>query len=313
MLEPHMISGLGMAIQSATRYFWNRKDNNYVYLDTKSKSRTTRFIAEKASEDTIYLKGESGKYLEMVPYNDGNIYMRELDLFPSRKCELQVVPYRGRVAFRLKENGKFLQDEGNMNDLIAKGTSLNEKTLFTVQTGSIRDVKEKIVDITFRNSYDIAKMKPTAVQSKVIVNKGSQPAVKVVDMSWSETKKQTTTWENNWNIGVSSTAKGTFDSGFAKLEMSVTMSANVGGKAGQGAETSNTLRLAESTRIVIPPKKMVTCDLMLRKVDNAELKFTAKIERESDAGITTFYQDGVWKGMIVFNSFVTISEEDIKE
>ena len=32
---------------------------------------------------------------------------------------------------------------------------------------------------------------------------------------------------------------------------------------------------------------------MLRKIDNAELKFTAKIQHESDAGKTTFYQDDV--------------------
>ena len=307
-----MVTGLGMAIMSSSGNFWIRKKDGFVYLDTKSKSRYTRFLAEKASEESIYLKGESGKYLTMVPYLDGNIYLKESEHFPTSKCELQVIPHRGKVAFRLKENGKFLQERGNQKDLIAAEGSLNNQTLFTIKTGSIRDVKERIVGISFRNGSEFDNIPPVVVQSKVIVNKGSKPAEKNVMMSWTETNQQSTTWDHNWSMGVSTSVAPGFNVGFAAVTLTVGLDAGYEVSNQQQNQTSNTIAVSEETKIVIPPQKKVNCDLMLRKVDNAELKFTAKIQRESDAGITTFYQDGVWKGVIVFNSFITITEDDVK-
>ena len=131
-------------------------------------------------------------------------------------------------------------------------------------------------------------------------------------MTWSETNTQSTSWEHNWAIGVETSATVGFDVGLASAEVTASFSAGYGGNNVKGNEKSSTIELGEETKIVIPPNKMVKCDLMLRKVDDAELRFTAKIVRESDAGVTTFYQDGVWKGVIVFNSFVTITKEDAK-
>ena len=61
-----MVTGLSMAIMSSSSNFWIRKKDGFVYLDAKSKSWYTRFLAEKASEEIINLKSESEKYLTRV-------------------------------------------------------------------------------------------------------------------------------------------------------------------------------------------------------------------------------------------------------
>ena len=95
------------------------------------------------------------------------------------------------------------------------------------------------------------------------------------------------------------------------MEASVTieMSASYGGSSTQGGGKTTTQSLAENTKVVIPPHKRLKCELMLQKQEDAELPFTATIERESDVGVTTIYQSGVWRGVVVFNSFVRITEE----
>merc|ERR1719167_580773 len=315
LLEPHIITGLGVAISNRVGRYWRKSDSSndkdMVILDGESKSAFTRFLVEKASEDSIYLRGEAGKYLTMYQ-KSGKIFMREQELFPTSKCELQVVPRGRKLAFRLKETGQFLGNHKNGKDLMAIGVSLTDNALFSIETSSEREVTERIVGISFQDETDATKIQPTAVQSKVIVNKGSQPAEKTVSMTWSETNTQSTSWEHNWAIGVGTSATVGFDVGLASAEVTASFSAGYGGNNVKGNEKSSTIELGEETKIVIPPNKMVKCDLMLTKVDDAELRFTAKIVRESDAGVTTFYQDGVWKGVIVFNSFVTITEEDAK-
>jgi len=315
ILEPHMITGLGLAIKSAGGYYWSRHNSNgYVYLDHQSKSRATRFLVEKASDDSIYLKGESGKYLTMTAHSDGNTYMKEESLFPSRKSELEVIPHKGKVAFRLKENAKFLKDAADSaKNLIAKSTSLEEdKALFSIETGSVRDVTEKIVEVTFHNTTDYSQVQPSVVQSKTIVNKGSKPVEKTMKMAWQETSVQSTTWEHNWALGASISTTAEFDIGFFSLGLTISYSADYGGSHTKENEETNTLMVGEDTKVVVPANKRVKADLMLKKIDNADLFFTAKIVRESDVGVTTFYQDGVWRGVVVLNSFVTITEEEVE-
>ena len=166
------------------------------------------------------------------------------------------------------------------------------------------------MDVNFRNTADYSKIQPSVVQSKTIVNKGSKPVEKTMKMSWEETSTQSTTWEHNWAIGYSTSSTVEFDIGFISAALSVSFSADYGGSHTKGNEKTSTINVGEDTKVVVPANKTVKADLMLKKIDNAELFFTAKIVRESDAGVTTFYQDGVWRGVVVINSFVRITEED---
>ena len=97
------------------------------------------------------------------------------------------------------------------------------------------------------------------------------------------------------------------------MEASVTVSAEAsyGGSSVQDNEKTTTLELSEETKVIIPANKRLVCKLMLQKQEDAELPFTATIERESDAGVSTIYQNGVWRGVVVFNSYVEITEEAI--
>ena len=92
LLEPHIITGLGVAISNRVGRYWRKSDSSndkdMVFLDGESKSAFTRFLVEKASEDSIYLRGEAGKYLTMY-HKGGKIVMREQELFPTSKCELK--------------------------------------------------------------------------------------------------------------------------------------------------------------------------------------------------------------------------------
>ena len=310
LLEPHMISGLGISF-SLNQKYWN-SDGGAVYVESTEKTFKTRFLIEKVTNQTIRLKGSTGKFLSLTPAN-GFQHIQENEVTPSEKAEFEVFSNKGKIALKSKENGKFLQmyTDNGRDWLAASGDGLNQYNLFNFESASIRNVKERIVKIEWRNMTSPHSISPTAAKTKTIINKGSQDAEKTMSMTWSKETSQSTSWEHNWGLTVGASATASTDIGVVSAEITVSYEASYGGSNVQDAGKATTLELSEETKVVIPANKRVVCKLMLQKQEDAELPFTATIERESDAGVSTIYQDGLWRGVVVYNSYIEITEEAI--
>ena len=114
--------------------------------------------------------------------------------------------------------------------------------------------------------------------------------------------------------GVSFTSTAGFDIGIASGSTSITISAELryDGKKGGNEGVTQSTKFSDRTTVTIPPGKKATAKLMVRKIENAEIPFTATIRRKV-GGIPrgTFTEKGTWKGVMVVNSFVRIDEEAI--
>lgn len=281
-------------------------------MESTEKTYKTRYLIEKVTNQTIRLKGSTGKYLSYAPAN-GFQHIQENEVTPSENAEFEVFPNKGRIALRSKKNGKFLtMYTDNGRDWLAAHTDgLNQYNLFNIESASIRNVKEKIVKIEWRNMTSPLSISPTAAKTKTIINKGSKDAEKTMTMTWSKETSQSTSWEHNWGLTIGASATASTDIGVVSAEVTVSAEASYGGSNVQDTGKSTKLELSEETKVVIPANKRVVCKLMLQKQEDAELPFTATIERESDAGVSTIYQDGVWRGVVVYNSYVEVTEEAI--
>ena len=101
-----MISGLGISF-SLNQKYWNGNSNGgAVVVESTEKTYQTRFLIEKVTNQTIRLKGSTGKYLSLTPNNDFQ-HIQENEVTPSEKAEFEVFPNKGKIALRSKKNGKF--------------------------------------------------------------------------------------------------------------------------------------------------------------------------------------------------------------
>ena len=156
-------------------------------MESTEKTFETRFLIEKVTNQTIRLKGSSGEYLSLTTHN-GFEHILENEVAPSERAEFEVFPNMGRIALRSKINGKFLTmnlDNGR-NWLRAHAGGLNQNNLFNIESASIRRVREKIVNIDWRNLTSPHSITPTAAKTKTIINKGSKDAEKTMTMTWSQ-------------------------------------------------------------------------------------------------------------------------------
>ena len=93
----------------------------------------------------------------------------------------------------------------------------------------------------------------------------------------------------------------------------MTLSAEVrydGTKGGNKGEIKTTT-FTDQTTVTIPPHKWVTVSFMVKKVDNAEIPFTATIKRTSEVGVSRTTQTGVWKGVMIFDSYIEVIERTL--
>ena len=97
----------------------------------------------------------------------------------------------------------------------------------------------------------------------------------------------------------------------ASASMEYSLEVNYNGKKGGNHGTVRTTSISESTDVMVPSGKRVTAKLIVEKLENARIPFTAKIKRESIAGVSYFMERGTWSGVMKFGSRLIINEEDI--
>ena len=319
LLEPHITSTFGVSFKTDQGKYWgvSAKFNGDRDIEASSQFKDiwSKFTIEKIDDYHVYLRGITGRYLCRANRN----LLQPIEpkkLFPDPTCKFRVYEAGGKVVFRA-DSHRFLSrmERNGVQNIEAGKFAIDEASRFTVETGSLTPVKEEIESIswgTFKSPTDIT---PTAIGTYSHRNGGSNNVEKKFAFDRTITTTQTTNWEHSWGVttGISYTATASVDIGLASGSTSLTLNADVryDGKKGGNQGTTNTLKFSEQTTVIVPPKKWVTVKMMVKKVDNAEIPFTATIRRTSEIGVTRIIQKGVWRGVMVLDSYIDIQERDL--
>ena len=319
ILEPHIRSGLGVSFKGDNRKYLSVIGRSggvrNIEAEKGNKDFWTKFTIEKIDNYNVYLKSADNKYLSRI-HRNGVDHIEAAKSTRDKHCIFRVFDVNGKVSLRA-DNGKFVSRiyRGDQNNMEAAKGSADIYTQLIVETGSITPVKEVIESISWGTYTAPVDINPTVIGSLQQRNGGSRDLVKNFVFEKTIQTTQVTNWEHSWGVtaGISYTATAGINVGVASGSTSLTLSAEVrydGKKGGNKGETKTT-KFSDKTTVTIPPKKWVTVNFMVKKVNNAEVPFTATIKRTSEVGVSRITQKGVWRGIMVLDSYIEVIERNL--
>ena len=311
IIKPFIDAPEGMALKGDTGKFFSRWGPQDIRIAKEVKDPFTRFLVTRASDgNKILLQADTGKYWSMI--GSGDKYSIEaakdkahLDMW----CEFEAFDYEGKLVLRGR-GGLFLTRWGP-DDLMAAKQGIDQYCLFKPTCGDIIPPKFKILSISWDSAGESAIAKPTIVSEDVFINKGSIATKHEYHLKWSNSTSETTTWKHAWGFEFSYAYKtGIAASAVSSHEFQAKISYN--GELGGSTAESNEAHFERKDTIQAAPRKRTTLKLIVKKADNADLPFTAKIERTNADGTTrTIIEQGTWSGVAYYNSYLEIDEEDL--
>ena len=323
LLEPYIRSGLGIALRASNGKYVSRirrGHDGWVTMNIEAaksyKDPHTKFIVEPIGWNHIRVKSAvDGKYLSVIHRHRGIQWIEAIKSNPDDWCTFQAFEVDGKLVLKNWVNQRYLSRINRDQPYIeAAKYGIDEHCKFIVESGAILPVREEIIGLRWGNANNIRDLQPSIVRSKTVNNEGSETAEMDITMEWSFTEHSETMWEHGWGItmGISYTHEFRPFPGIgfgSSVEFNLEL--NYNGKKGGNRGRSKTTQISETTRVRIPPGKKVTAFLVVQKKDDAEVPFEATIRRTSEIGTFTFTERGTWKGVMKFDSHVTIEESDL--
>ena len=321
LLEPHMKSGLGVSFKADNGKFLTvigrSSGQRNIEAAKQYKDNWTKFTIQPIDKSYVYLKAYDGKYLSLI-YRGGKNNIEAAKSSPDSFCRFRVYQSAGKVVLQANNNA-FLSriHRGNQQNIEAAKYGIDEPSKFIVETGSRFRVTEEIESISWGTFNPPAALSPTVIGTHVQKNGGSKNIVKKFTFEKTMESSQTTNWEHSWGLstGISYTAEAGVNVGVASGKTSLTLSAEVryDGKKGGNEGKKKILKFSDETTVIIPPQKWVTVKFMVKKVDNAEVPFTATIRRKSEVGESIIKEEGVWRGIMVLDSYIDVIERPLNQ
>ena len=315
LLEPHIVSGLGLALQATNDGYWSRhippnNDPPLILAHDDIKSPKTKFLIEKVGDNIIRMVDDySGKYL----YTDDRLYLWADKISPDTDCNFEVYEFEGKLVLRHPVTQKFLNSMKPIPQvpffLVFASDGVCESCRFEIETAAILPVKEEITSLTW-GELDLGNLTPKLAASKTVVNSGSETAQETVSVKWSYTESSETVWEVGWGVTTGVSFTQSINAILEEESFTFSLEVNFNGKKGGNYGESKTMEISESTTVKIPAGKKVTVNLMVNIKEDSVVPYEAEIRRTSEIGTQEFTERGIWKGVMKFDSYLTIEESD---
>jgi len=266
------------------------------------KSNYTRMKAWRTTETSKYdMKFLAGPYMSLLEYN------------------IQVLQNDdGTVAFRC-ENGLFLDQStgelewNSLDDYLCTKSGICPTCKFLLECGSIVPIHLEILDIRWGERDGEVMANPSVVATDMSDNWSEQTLMTTLTLDYTSTKSDTTVWQQAWGFefGVSATVECgiPFVGGG-----SVTTSSTVSYDGSEGAEhtVEEEQSFHEEKEFPCPPHSRCIFKLIVRKLDNVDMPFTATVRRNLEDGtLTQWKEEGTWYGVTAFDSWSAFCTEDL--
>ena len=227
-------------------------------------------------------------------------------------CEFEVLNYSGKLVLK-GQNGLFISRilRDNVQSIEAAKDGIDSFSLFIPGIGDPIPPKFEILDVTWDSSGGSILYNPVVVTEDTYENDTSNAIKQEIDLTWTKTVEETTTWEFAWGFEESFTFKtGVLDSLVADYEFQAKISYN--GSYGKSSSEENKASFERKLTVSAAPFKKTTVKMVVQKADNVKLPFTATICRtNADGSQQKIHKKGKWQGVSYQSVFVKVEEQDL--
>lgn len=233
---------------------------------------------------------------------DGIIYLETEKSIPDTLCEFDVFNDGEKVILKASNGLYVCRSYINHEYLIEVGKT-RIVDCCRLRTG-MGDLYPPCFDFSSVELKDLSKLscRPCVIKKEIFNNKTEESQSHDLTLSWEVRTTDTTQWETTWGLNAThSTAVS-----IMAFEASVTYN----GTFQKVATTNRTIVEKRSITVIVPKRSKVSAQLVVSKMENASIPFTAFIRKTKISGETVHLEEkGVWKGLVYDNVSLEIKEE----
>ncbi|XP_063791600.1 uncharacterized protein LOC134947434 [Pseudophryne corroboree] len=288
----HLLTEEGVSFQTDNEMFWCSCCNGTKYRvhAQDMKDLTSKFQLSLLPNGKVLLQDFRDMYISWIDY-DGVTYLEVEKCVPDELCEFEVFNDGEKVMLK-SSNGLFVcRNFRHHGDAIEAGRSIIEDCCrFRTGMGDLYPPCFDISDVVLGNVSKLT-CRPCVLKKETFVNKTDVAQSHEFTLSWETRTTDTTQWDTTWGLNA------TYSATFSAMAFEAVITYN-----GTFQKVASTYRsIVEKRRVTVnvPEHSKVTAQLIVCKMENASIPFTAIIRKTKVNGETiNLAEKGVWKGLV---------------
>ncbi|XP_075042207.1 uncharacterized protein LOC142101724 [Mixophyes fleayi] len=291
-LSIHLLTEEGVSFQTDNELYWCSHCNgvNYRVHVREMKDLASKFQISLLQNGKILLQDFRDMYVSWTNY-DGVTYLEIEKSIPDSLCEFEVFNDGEKVILKASSGLFVYRTFRHHGDAIEVGRSTVVGSC-CFRTG-MGDMYPPCFDISDVELNDVSKLvcRPCVLKKDTFVNKTDAAQSHVFNLTWETRTTDTTKWNTTWGLN------STFSTKFSIQAFEATIAYN--GTFQKVASTYRSILEKRSVTVNVPEHSKVTAQLVVSKMDNASIPFTAYIRKTKVNGeALNLEEKGVWKGLV---------------
>ncbi|KAM4665192.1 uncharacterized protein O3C94_013087 [Discoglossus pictus] len=302
-LEVHLSTEEGVSFQTDNEMFWCSYCNGTSYRihAREVKDLSSKFQVSRLESGKILLKDFREMYVSCMEL-DGVIYLDTDKCLPDQMCEFEVF-HDGEKVILKASNGLYVcrTFRRHVDAIEASKAGVEECCRFRTGLGDMYppcfDISQVVLD-------DLSKLscRPCVLKKETFVNNTNYSQSHNFCLTWETRTTDTTQWSNTWGLNSTHSAPFTL--------MSIEASVTYNGSFQKIASIKRSILVKRSLNVVVPEHSKVTAQLVVSKMENATVPFTAFIRKtKADGDSVDLEEKGVWKGLVYDNLTLETKQE----
>ncbi|XP_075690266.1 uncharacterized protein LOC142658577 [Rhinoderma darwinii] len=302
-LRMYLSTEEGVSFQTDNEMFLCSCCNGEIYHmhAREMKDLTSKFQISLLPNGKILLQDFRDMYVSWMKF-EGIVYLEIEKSIPDALCEFEVFHDGEKVLFKTSNGLYVCRSFRYHGDVIEAGRSTMEDCC-RLRTG-MGDLYAPSFDISNVELNDISKLicRPYVLKKETFVNKTDMTQSHGFSLSWETRTIDTTHWETTWGLN------STHSAPFSIHGIQATITYN--GTFQKVASTHRPIVEKRSITVNVPQHSKVTVQLVVSKMENASIPFTAFIRKTKVIGETVDLEEkGVWKGLVYDNVTLETKQE----
>ncbi|XP_056395605.1 uncharacterized protein LOC130291159 [Hyla sarda] len=282
----------GVSFQTDNELFLcsNCNGKQYLIYARDMKDLGSKFRISVLPNGKVLLQDFRDMYVSWMNC-EGTIYLETEKSTPDELCEFDVFNDGEKVLFKASNGLYVCRTYRHHGDNIEASRSAMDDCC-RLRPG-LGDMYAPCFDISDIELNDVSKLicRPCVLKKETFVNKTDVAQSHGFTLSWETRTTDTTHWETTWGLNT------TFSASFSVLGFQANITYN--GTFQKVATASRSIVEKRSITVDVPQHSKVTAQLVVSKMENASIPFTAFIRKTKVNGETVALEEkGVWKGLV---------------
>ncbi|XP_072286659.1 uncharacterized protein [Pyxicephalus adspersus] len=285
----------GVSFQTDNEMYWCSycNGNKYRIHAREMKDLSSKFHISLLQNGKLLLKDFRDMYVSWEDC-DGITYLEIEKSTPDELCEFEVFNDGEKVILKASNGLYVCRSFKHHGDIIEAGKTVAENCC-RLRTG-LGDLYPPCFDISNVELKDVSKLccRPCILKKEFFVNNTDVVQRHIFTLGWEVRTTDTTMWETTWGLN------STFSTTVSIMAFEATIAYN--GTFQKTASTYRSIVERRSITVDVPQHSKVTAQLVVSKLENASIPFTAYIRKSKVNGETLNLEEkGLWKGLVYDN------------